>query len=260
MVQNARMKKTLSSPKQLTKYGRALLYLLDQTDLNQNKMCQKAGLAPNEFYRMCRGERGSGPRQFERVFEAMGFTWHDWAKAVDVAEGKKSPATVQKDTPVSKWSKGVSKSYGDGGGQRLAALEQRMTSMEVRLMVVKARQSRNNTAKEAMSGVKKLIEFLTVEDKNNPVAKDLIGIGPDAYLVFLDQHPDNPNYWMASWSAEPNEVHVHGKTRAEAKRKCEAAIIAFLKEGFAEAVPAKTQPKPKAKTQKPKRVKIVRHE
>lgn len=69
--------------KPLQPWGAALKYLLEKTGQSQNEVVKRAEMDNNEFYRMCRGERGPGVRQLGRILEAMSLTWHDWAKAYE---------------------------------------------------------------------------------------------------------------------------------------------------------------------------------
>ena len=64
-------------------WGKALKNLLLASGLSQNVMVKKAKIENNEFYRMCRGPRGPGTKQLDKVLRAMGMTWYDWAEAFE---------------------------------------------------------------------------------------------------------------------------------------------------------------------------------
>ena len=64
-------------------WGKALKNLLLASGLSQNVMVKRAKIENNEFYRMCRGPRGPGTKQLDKVLRAMGMTWYDWAEAFE---------------------------------------------------------------------------------------------------------------------------------------------------------------------------------
>ena len=75
---------------ELKPWGTALKNLLLASGLSQNMMVKKAQIENNEFYRMCRGPRGPGTKQLDKVLGAMGMTWYDWAEAFESVKASKA--------------------------------------------------------------------------------------------------------------------------------------------------------------------------
>ena len=73
-------------------WGKALKSLLLASGLSQNVMVKRAKIENNEFYRMCRGPRGPGTKQLDKVLRAMGMTWYDWAEAFESVKTYKAPS------------------------------------------------------------------------------------------------------------------------------------------------------------------------
>ena len=71
-------------------WGKALKNLLLASGLSQNAMVKRAKIENNEFYRMCRGPRGPGTKQLDKVLRAMGMTWYDWAEAFESVKRHKA--------------------------------------------------------------------------------------------------------------------------------------------------------------------------
>ena len=81
-------------------WGKALKNLLLASGLSQNAMVKRAKIENNEFYRMCRGPRGPGTKQLDKVLKAMGMTWYDWAEAFEsVKTNKTRPLAAEPRTP-----------------------------------------------------------------------------------------------------------------------------------------------------------------
>ena len=80
----------------LKPWGLALKNLLNASGLSQNALVKLADMDNNEFYRMCRGSRGPGVKQLDRVLRAMNRTWHDWADAYEAVKAETSKAPSRK--------------------------------------------------------------------------------------------------------------------------------------------------------------------
>ena len=80
-------------------WGKALKTLLLASGLSQNVMVKKAKIENNEFYRMCRGPRGPGTKQLDKVLKAMGMTWYDWAEAFESVKKYKAHPLAAEQRP-----------------------------------------------------------------------------------------------------------------------------------------------------------------
>lgn len=71
----------------MTRWGVALEKLRKQWDVRRNsigELCRRAGIERSEYYRIChKSKLGPSAQKLDTLLRAMGYTWRDWARALE---------------------------------------------------------------------------------------------------------------------------------------------------------------------------------